>query len=203
MNKKTMQQIVQEEEALARKKKAALAAAASVAATTLGSGIAPVVSTGKRYADLAGKAASPAPGPAGAWTTVGAGGKTKTPATPTIAPAAVKAPSVIPSASAPVRPKAVTTVTAASKTSLAAAQLNAYEEFKKWAIAELRPDLHKDIQGLSLPPPLLACKIKNAQKLTIPFSHPNSRRLRPKPPQLPLRHRPHHRSRTHVLAHSG
>ena len=63
--KKTMQQIVQEEEALARKKKAALAVAAGVTTTGAASSTTPVLSTGKRYADLAGKAASPAPGPPG------------------------------------------------------------------------------------------------------------------------------------------
>jgi len=141
ITKKTMQQIQAEEEALARKKKALAAAAA---AATVSPGIAPVA-VGKRYADLAGKAATPAPG-SSAWTTVGASGKVKTPlptpAAPTTATRTVSAAIATPGT----KPKPATTAAASAKTTLAAAQHQAQEEFKKWAIVELRPDLDKSIQ---------------------------------------------------------
>jgi len=71
--KKTLQQIQREEEA--RKQRTASSQAAAI--VTAG---AVQLSSGKRYADLASKggAAQP-PAPTGAWTTVGAGGKIKTP----------------------------------------------------------------------------------------------------------------------------
>ena len=141
--KKTMQQIVQEEEALARKKKGAAAAAA---ASTSASAAAQASAMGKRYADLASKVANTGASnaPTGAWTTVGASGKPKLPTTSSSSSVTAKASPISASPAIQSRPKPVT---APSKTSLAAAQLNAHEEFKKWAIAELRPDLNKDIQG--------------------------------------------------------
>lgn len=144
--KKTLQQIQQEEEAATKRRKAQAANNATMAGQIVGAAQA-MSAGGKRYADLAGKVASPSPPMTGAWTTVGASGKTKT---PTAAPAA----SVV--ASAPTRTttssnatvaniasKNTKSASAASKTSLA----NAQEEFQKWAVAELRPDLNKSIVG--------------------------------------------------------
>lgn len=148
--KKTVQQIIQEEEAMARKKKAlAAAAAASTAIPGVATGPTQTLSSGKRYADLASKAAASTPAPTGAWLTVGAGGKAKAPPVPVGTAAPARAVSSGPPATATIPARAKPVVVSA-KTSLAAAQLNAHEEFKKWAVAELRPDLHKDIQGLCL-----------------------------------------------------
>lgn len=146
--KKTLQQIQAEEEAIARKKKAALVAAAASAASLTG-GV-PAPSGGKRYADLASKAASttaPFPG-AAAWTTVGASGKVKTPA-PAPAPAPARTVSTSTTAATPAvsaKTKASTAAAASAKTTLVAAQKQAQDEFRKWAVAELRPDLDKSIQ---------------------------------------------------------
>jgi len=146
--KKTLQQIQAEEEAIARKKKAALVAAAASAASLTGAVTVP--SGGKRYADLASKAASataPFPG-AAAWTTVGASGKVKTPA-PAPAPAPTRSVSTSTTAATPAvsaKTKASTAAATSAKTTLVAAQKQAQDEFKKWAVAELRPDLDKSIQ---------------------------------------------------------
>ncbi|KAL9095225.1 MAG: hypothetical protein Q9165_002481 [Trypethelium subeluteriae] len=140
---KTLAQIQKEEEA--RKKLAAAAKASSAAAT--GSGTAPPLSSGKRYADLASKTAAPQPSVGGgAWTTVGANGKTKATGLPT-APAANRAASSAAtalSAAAP-RPKPTTTPSRSATMGGAVSQANAQEEFKKWAITELRPDLKGNI----------------------------------------------------------
>jgi len=141
ITKKTMQQIQAEEEALARKKKALAAAAAAATVTT---GVAPVA-IGKRYADLAGKAATPAPG-SSAWTTVGASGKVKTPLPTPAAPTPVARTVSAATATSGIKPKPATMAAVSAKTTLAAAQHQAQEEFKKWAIVELRPDLDKSIQ---------------------------------------------------------
>ncbi|KAL8688720.1 MAG: hypothetical protein Q9218_005435, partial [Villophora microphyllina] len=81
--KKTLDQIQKEEEA--RKKRAAASAAAASVATVNAANAAAALAGGKRYADLAGKApqvnAAQAQGNQ-AWTTVGAGGKVKTPTGP-------------------------------------------------------------------------------------------------------------------------
>lgn len=149
INKKTLQQIQAEEEAIARKKKAALTAAAATAAAIPGA--TPMPSGGKRYADLASKVASataPFPG-ATAWTTVGASGKVKTPApTPTVAPPVRSVSGTIASATPIIatKTKTPTTATTTTKTTLIAAQKQAQDEFKKWAVSELRPDLDKSIQ---------------------------------------------------------
>ncbi|KAL8827399.1 MAG: hypothetical protein Q9170_007029, partial [Blastenia crenularia] len=77
--KKTLAQIQKEEEA--RKNRAAASAAASNAANNVINAAA--LAGGKRYADLAGKAPlANASQTSQAWTTVGAGGKAKTPAAP-------------------------------------------------------------------------------------------------------------------------
>jgi len=149
ITKRTLQQIQAEEEALARKKKAALAAAAASAANIPGA--TPIPSGGKRYADLASKAApaSASLSAATAWTTVGASGKVKTPAPTPAATAPVQSgiastASNIPGTTA--KSKTSTTAAASAKMTLVAAQKQAQDEFKKWAIAELRPDLDKSIQ---------------------------------------------------------
>ncbi|KAL9064805.1 MAG: hypothetical protein Q9157_007699 [Trypethelium eluteriae] len=139
---KTLAQIQKEEEA--RKKLAAAAKVSSTAAA--GSGTAPPLSSGKRYADLASKTAAPQPSlGGGAWTTVGANGKTKATAPPT-APAANRAASSAAtlSAAAP-RPKPTATPSRSATIGGAVSQANAQEEFKKWAITELRPDLKGNI----------------------------------------------------------
>ena len=141
---KSMAQIQKEEEA--RKKKVA-AAAASAQATAM-SGVASPVG-GKSYANLAGKVAAPPGVPntaGGAWTTVGAGGKPKT-------PAAVPAPQTARTVSSGTVPTMQTNATAAKKaptrssTTTSAGNVNAHEEFRKWAVGELRPDLNKGISG--------------------------------------------------------
>ena len=141
---KSMAQIQKEEEA--RKKKLAVAAATSQAnamssvATTAG---------GKSYANLAGKVTTPpiATNPVGgAWTTVGSGGKPKT-------PAVVPPPTTTRATSSGVVPTMQSNVAAQKKpltrttTATSAGSVNAHEEFRKWAVGELRPDLNKGISG--------------------------------------------------------
>jgi PERQ amino acid-rich with GYF domain-containing protein len=142
MSKKTLQQIQKEEEA--RKQRAVTQAAA--AATVLGV-VAPAPSAGKRYADLAGKttAVLPSiPGVNSAWTTVGASGKTKAPGGTTPVPTAVRSTSttVVP----PVLKKPV--VTRSTTVGPPSSKVNAEEEFRKWAVNELRHDLNKGINGM-------------------------------------------------------
>ncbi|OCK84296.1 hypothetical protein K432DRAFT_378700 [Lepidopterella palustris CBS 459.81] len=147
--KKTLQQIQKEEEA--RKQRAA--AAANVAnATAPTVGVAPPLSSGKRYADLAGKHTPPtAPTQGGgAWTTVGASGKAKATGVPipTGPAAGVRSTSsgIIPTA--PVKPKPLLTGSrSATMGGGLASQVNAQEEFKKWAIGELKGDLGKGINA--------------------------------------------------------
>lgn len=144
---KTLAQIQKEEEA--RKKRAAAAAAAAQSQAHAMSGVT-APAGGKSYANLAGKVTSPPPSgntATGAWTTVGAGGKPKTPAAGPIPTASrtVSAgivPTVQPAAPARKPPVRSTTMTNPGA-------VNAQEEFKKWAIGELRPDLRKDINGRS------------------------------------------------------
>ncbi|KAJ9657544.1 kinesin-like protein [Coniosporium apollinis] len=134
--KKTLQQIQKEEEA--RKQRAA-AAAASVASAVASP--AQALATGKRYAELA-KQAAPSPSNAGgAWTTVGASGKVKTPAAavPTAPAAAVKVSSSVTTPSAAAKPKP------APVRSVTSGQVNAQEEFRKWAVAELKGDISAGI----------------------------------------------------------
>jgi PERQ amino acid-rich with GYF domain-containing protein len=142
---KSMAQIQKEEEARKRK----LAAAAALAQASNMANV-PVPAGGKSYANLAGKVGAPAAGPAvgGAWTTVGASGKVKTPlpATPAAGNRTVSA-SVLPTiqnAAASVRK-----VPSRSATLVSSGAVNAQDEFKKWAANELRPDLSKGILGKS------------------------------------------------------
>ena len=142
-SKKSLSQIQKEEEALAKKRRAAAAVTAvshgnpaSATAST-----AQAVSAGKRYADLASKVAGPAPNTGNAWTTVGAGGKPKTPAavaTPaTLQRAATGNVAPIPAAAPVKRPAGPNRINSSSAVS------TAQDEFKKWAVGELRPDLNK------------------------------------------------------------
>lgn len=141
---KSMAQIQKEEEA--RKKRLAAASAATQATTV---GITPVQSAaGKRYADLASKVASPAPAspvPAvgGAWTTVGASGKVKTPApAPTPVNSRVASSAAVPTAAAIKKAAPIRAVTAGTGVTV-----NAQDEFKKWAVSELKHDLNKSVSG--------------------------------------------------------
>ncbi|KAF2279239.1 uncharacterized protein EI97DRAFT_498755 [Westerdykella ornata] len=139
--KKTLQQIQKEEEQ--RKQRAAAAAAANAAANTANYGAAStVLSAGKRYADLASKQTpTPQNGGGGTWTTVGASGKVKTPAISAVPSPAVRTPSAgVPSTMAR-KPSAARTSTLGGQLS----KDNALEEFRKWAVAELRPELNKGI----------------------------------------------------------
>ena len=141
---KTMAQIQKEEET--RKKKLA-AATANAQATAMVS--VPNPAGGKSYANLAGKVSSPAAAqsPVGdAWTTVGAGGKPKTPAAPPVpVPQRTMSSGVIPVA----QPSATTAKKPPTRSATMSnpAAVNAQDEFRKWAIGELRPDLNKSISG--------------------------------------------------------
>ena len=147
-SKKTLQQIQKEEEALAKKQKAATAAATSVHGNTASgaSSVAQAVSAGKRYADLAGRAPAPASGASGAWTTVGAGGKVKTPITPTPPnPSRTTTSGLLnnlPASTTTKRPPGL------AHTNSSASTITAYDEFKKWAVGELRSDLNKGVDGM-------------------------------------------------------
>lgn len=145
--KKTLAQIQKEEES--RKQRLATAAAANVVNTLSG---VPVLPGGKRYADLAGKVASPAsPAPGGAWTTVGAGGKLKTPlATPvptaSAAPRAVGG-SVATNAVSATKAKATVLSVKSSSAGGSLAGQNANEEFQKWVKSALSKGLNSNING--------------------------------------------------------
>jgi PERQ amino acid-rich with GYF domain-containing protein len=142
-SKKTLQQIQKEEEA--RKQRATAQAVA--AANAFGAAV-PAPSAGKRYADLASKStptlAAAMPAGSTAWTTVGASGKVKTPGgTTTPVPGAVRSTSstIVPSLAK--KP----TVTRSATMGGQSGKLNAEEEFRKWAVNELRHDLNKGING--------------------------------------------------------
>lgn len=145
--KKTLAQIQKEEESRKQRLATAVAAAQPAAPSPAAQ------SAGKRYADLASKAAAPtAPAGSGAWTTVGAGGKPKAPPAPPVAPAAPRAISGnLPGA--PVAPKPKPAV-APRTVSSGAAPTNAnraVEEFTKWAKLTLGKGLNSSING-KLPP---------------------------------------------------
>jgi len=145
---KSMAQIQKEEEARKKRQNAAALAAQQAAVGTTATQIA-----GKRYAELASKVASAASSPTlpavgGAWTTVTAGGKAKTPAnTPAAAPApapaartvsATIAPAAVPAAK---KPAPIRTATSSAPTSA-----SAMEGFKSWASNELRHDVKPGVQ---------------------------------------------------------
>ncbi|KAL4941262.1 hypothetical protein BDV06DRAFT_194856 [Aspergillus oleicola] len=143
--KKTLAQIQKEEEA--RKQRQAATAAAAAAQTIASTSPAPS-SAGKRYADLASKApaASPVSAGSGAWTTVGASGKAKAPPAAPTGPRSTSGP--VPIASSPVRPKPVTTATAAPRALPVSTPSNpsrAMEEFNKWAKLTLGKGLNSNI----------------------------------------------------------
>jgi PERQ amino acid-rich with GYF domain-containing protein len=143
---KTLQQIQKEEEA--KKQRAAAAAAVSVG-NSVASVATPQLSSGKRYADLASKSASPAPAIGGsAWSTVGAGGKVKAmPPLPT-GPAVRAVSGSVPTT--PAKPSMGTR--SSTMTSAQMAKMNkadALDEFKKWASGELlRGQLSKEVSGM-------------------------------------------------------
>lgn len=136
---KSMAQIQKEEEA----RKTKLAAAAAAKAPPQSQNVPPpaAAGAGKSYANLAGKVNMPPPGAGSAWTTVGASGKAKTPA-PAPTPLQ-RAPSAANLQPAP-QPKKVPS---RSSTMTNTAGVNAQEEFRKWAVNELRPDLTKGISA--------------------------------------------------------
>ncbi|KAL1305364.1 hypothetical protein AAFC00_002259 [Neodothiora populina] len=149
---KTLAQIQKEEEA--RKKRQLAVAAAAAQANATATAAVHQAAVGKRYADLAGKTASPSPSPVigapgGAWTTVGASGKVKTPA-PAPTPVASRA---VSAAGVPAVKKPVVTK---PTTSGSGVTVNANEEFKKWAVNELKHDLQKGTQAEDFVANLLA-----------------------------------------------
>lgn len=149
--KKTLAQIQKEEEA--RKQRAAAAAAANAANTAAGTVAG--LSTGKRYADLAGKVAATGSGvqaPAGAWTTVGASGKVKAPSaiTPAGTNPAPRASSggAVSTIGLPAKAKPATApVRSTTLGGALATQLNANDELQKWAKSALTKGLNTNING--------------------------------------------------------
>ncbi|KAJ5899286.1 hypothetical protein N7495_004030 [Penicillium taxi] len=151
--KKTLAQIQKEEEA--RKQRLVAATASSQASSP-----APPASVGKRYADLASKGPAPTvataaataiagagavSGASGAWTTVGAGGKTKGPLAPPLGPRAT-------SGTVPISPVSVgkprPTIATRNVTMGNIPQSNpnrAVEEFTKWAKFSLGKGLTSNI----------------------------------------------------------
>jgi len=150
---KTMAQIQKEEEA---RKKRLVSAAANAQASAMASVAAPA--GGKSYANLAGKVSAPAPGTSGgsAWTTVGASGKSKTPAagptpaTPVAALSRTVSSGIVPGSLAAGQRKTPSR-SATMNNGAGVAVANAQEEFRKWAVGELRVDLNKGISGKLLP----------------------------------------------------
>lgn len=147
--KRTLAQIQKEEEG--RKQRAA-AAAAAAAANVIG---VPVLASGKRYADLASKIASTGPqAPGGAWTTVGAGGKLKTPisaTTPSAPGLRAASTGVVPAPPPVVKPKATPVATrSATLGAPLLGQQNATDELQKWAKGALNKGLSSTINGMLL-----------------------------------------------------
>ncbi|KAF2668573.1 hypothetical protein BT63DRAFT_440721 [Microthyrium microscopicum] len=139
--KKTLQQIQKEEEA--RKQRAAVSS--TVTATA---GATQILSSGKRYADLASRvtpAQPAAPGPGGAWTTVGAGGKTKAPgpALPALPGRSVSG--SIATIAQQATPKPKQPIRSTTMGNARPGQVDAVEEFRKWAVKELGNHLNKGI----------------------------------------------------------
>jgi PERQ amino acid-rich with GYF domain-containing protein len=154
-SKKTLQQIQKEEEA--RKLRAVATAATASTVPVVGL---PALSSGKRYADLAGKAAIGGPAAVGnglsatgAWTTVGAGGKVKTPIPATVPAALARSisGSVATVTQPVVRPKQTSRSTTLGGSQISqlnkASTADAMEEFRRWAIKELSSHLNKGING--------------------------------------------------------
>ena len=183
---KSMAQIQKEEEARKRRVAAAAAQAQAVAMASV-----PSPAGGKSYANLAGKVmppsaqASAAPGNS-AWTTVGAGGKTKLPAAPSPAPAArVPSASMMPAVQ-PMMSAAVKKAPSRSATLTGSGAVNAQEEFRKWAINELRPDLNPGLTGKS---PITRITFQDKTQAN---KHVHSRAIRRRPHLLPRGSRAHY-----------
>lgn len=139
--KKTLAQIQKEEEA--RKNRDAASAAAS-AANNLASTSA--IAGGKRYADLAGKAAVSIPQLSNtAWTTVGAGGKVKTPTGP--APPLTTRIASGGTAQPPAAIKPKTTAPPRSTAGALSNQQTANDELTKWVKSALGKGLNSGIPG--------------------------------------------------------
>ena len=153
--KKTLAQIQKEEEA--RKQRAA-------AQVQVQSADSPA-SVGKRYAELASKAAPVAPAAGmtnAAWTTVGSGGKSKPPptilATPQATPRTVSS-----TAATTLKPRPSLP---ASKGSSMGEKTKAHEEFMKWLKGALGKGLNSGINGESSPSPNLCCA-NDRQSITL------------------------------------
>lgn len=136
--KKTLAQIQKEEES--RKQRAAVAAAASASIQNAASPVS--AAAGKRYAELASKAAPAVPNPlGGAWMTVGSNGKSKAPP-PVVAspqPATRTVSGAVASTAKP-RPTLST-----SRSSNLPNQSKANEEFAKWIKGSLGKGLNSNI----------------------------------------------------------
>lgn len=141
-SKKTLAQIQKEEEA--RKNRAAAAAAAASTASTAAAATV-ITPGGKRYADLASKAALSVPqNQSTAWTTVGAGGKVKTPIAPT--PVLTKPAAIVPAQPAAPLTKPKVTVPARNAGGGAASNHQAaLDEFQKWTKTALGKGLNTGI----------------------------------------------------------
>lgn len=138
--KKTLAQIQKEEEG--RKQRAA---AAQAAASTQSAAASANAAVGKRYAELAGKAASAAPAvTGGAWTTVGSGGKAKAPPAVVATPQPVSR--TVSSGSAPKSRPSLP----ASRSTTTTNQSKANEEFTKWIKGSLGKGLNPSINSKSL-----------------------------------------------------
>ncbi|KAI9757432.1 MAG: hypothetical protein M4579_003448 [Chaenotheca gracillima] len=146
--KKTLQQIQREEES--RKQKVTGASATSASANPAAPNAA-AASAGKRYADLAGKiGAAQIPNVGGAWTTVGAGGKTRTPsgAAPAAPPPGLRvaSSSTVPTVAGAGRAKpALAPTRSTTMGGPLPGQINANEEFTKWAKGALSKGLNSNI----------------------------------------------------------
>jgi PERQ amino acid-rich with GYF domain-containing protein len=146
-SKKTLADIQKEEELRKQKLAAASAATAMPGQSS--------VSGGKRYADLAGKPTNgPGPSAGAAWSTVGAGGKIKTPtgpsvSTPSTTMRSATTTSVPTVASTKVaRPVAAATRSMTSNGSTGQSGITAAnQEFTKWAKNELSRGLNSGING--------------------------------------------------------
>jgi len=137
--KKTLAQIQKEEEARKQRMAAAAAAAQQAAANPAAS------SAGKRYADLASKAAAQ-PASSGAWTTVGAGGKPKPPPAAPAGPRSTSANAPVAPAAAKSKPAAAPRTTTVNTTP-APNPNRATEELAKWAKMSLGKGLNSSING--------------------------------------------------------
>ena len=147
--KKPLAQIQKEEEA--RKSRVAAAAAANAVNNIAGI---PALPGGKRYADLAGKSAAPInTSVSGAWTTVGAGGKLKTPVGMTSTPTPSPVPRNVSSGSAATatvaaKPKPVPTPIRSNTASGSSASQSANDELYKWTKGALGKGLNSSINGV-------------------------------------------------------